>query len=93
MKISTNFPYTVWYLLAHGTCTTLTLPVLLKKKNNSGVWSVNLCWHVERVRAVVYLWQDRRNSYAARVDAMVLPGVLLRALGGRRLGSKDFWAS
>ena len=43
-------------------------------------------WHVEWFWAVVYLWQDCRKSYVARVD--ILPRSLLRAQGGRR--SKDF---
>ena len=49
--------------------------------------STSAGWHVELFLAVVvYLWEDRRKSYAARVD--ILPGGLLRAQNGRR--SKDF---
>ena len=48
--------------------------------------SVSLRWSVEWFWAVVYLWQDRRKSYVARVD--ILPECLLRAQNGRQ--SEDF---
>jgi len=49
--------------------------------------STSAGWHVELFLAVVvYLWEDRRKSYAARVDIPTV--VLLRAQSGR--WSKDF---
>jgi len=39
------------------------------------LWSVHLSWLVKCLRTVVYLWQDGRKSYAARVD--IFPGFLL----------------
>jgi len=50
--------------------------------------ALNLSLHLKYLRAVVYLWQTRRKSYAARVDIIVFPGVLFRAQGGR--WGKDF---